>query len=73
MCKTHSDLEIYGTYAMTQPGLDVKNPREAECLVTPESFAEKQVILRGALFWDGDGWGGRNLENHRKTIGFNGI
>ena len=28
----------------------MKNPREAECLVTPESFAEKQVNLRGLFF-----------------------
>ena len=56
---------------MTQPGLDVTNPREAECLVTPESFAEKQVHLRGLSVFGGDGddgCGGRNLENHRKTI-----
>ena len=26
------------------------DPREAECLVTPESFAEKQVNLRGLFF-----------------------
>ena len=49
MCKTHSYRNILHICNDTQ-GWTMKNPREAECLVTPESFAEKQVNLRGLFF-----------------------